>query len=262
MPPGTSLHLRWNCGRNIQTPDSIYYNNLYSGKKEERTKKGGSMNHIKKNRWTDITIPVRSGMIAWPGDSPPDIKQVLDISSGDPVNVSVVTMSTHTGTHIDAQRHYIGDGEGIDSLSPETLIGEARVIEVPDSPTVNAVHLAGFNIQKGERILLKTRNSQRRWWEEAFNEDFAYLVGDAARLLVEKGVQLVGIDYLSVAAYPDGSEVHRVLLGAGICIVEGLELSQVGAGRYDFVCLPLRFVHGDGSPVRAMVRRIKPLSPV
>lgn len=215
------------------------------------------MNNSRIGKWMDITIPLRNNMITWAGDTVLEIEPVLDTDKGDEVNVSRITMSSHAGTHMDAPKHYIPGAEGIDSLAPESLVGEARVIEIMNCGRIQASDLKQHNITAGERILLKTRNSLHAWWERDFSEDFVCLEESAAYLLAEKGITLVGADYLSVASYREGTEVHRILLGAGICIVEGLNLTRVVRGRYEFICLPLKIEDGDGSPVRAVVRLIE-----
>jgi arylformamidase len=140
-------------------------------------------------------------------------------------------------------------------------IGRARVIEIGDPVSIKPEELAGHNIQRGERILFKTRNSPRCWQTDDFVEDFVYIAHEAAQYLASLGVQLVGVDYLSVGgSHVDGPETHQALLEGGIWIVEGLNLSQVDPGAYDLICLPLRIVGGDGAPARAILRRVSPAS--
>jgi arylformamidase len=137
-------------------------------------------------------------------------------------------------------------------------MGRARVIEIEDGESIKVEELQKHDIRRDERILFKTRNSSHVWREVDFAEDFVHMSIEAARFLVERGVSLIGVDYLSVGGYKkDGSEVHQTLLQAGIWLIEGLDLSKVSAGEYDLVCLPLKIVDGDGAPARAVV---KPLS--
>jgi arylformamidase len=137
-----------------------------------------------------------------------------------------------------------------------TAIGRARVIEIGDPVSIKPEELMGHNIQRGERILFKTCNSARCWQTDDFVEDFVYIAHEAAQYLASLGAQLVGVDYLSVGgSHVDGPETHQALLGGGIWIIEGLNLSQAEPGIYDLICLPLRIVGGDGAPARAILRR-------
>ena len=204
--------------------------------------------------WRDVSVPIRAGMVHYPGNPPVLIDFLQDLRRGDPETFSQLSFGVHTGTHVDAPIHFIRDATGVDQLPLETLIGAARVIDVADAEAVTAGHLTAHEIAPGERILLRTRNSQRCWNSDEFVPDYSYLSVDAAKLLAEKHVRLIGIDYLSIGRGETNPEVHRILLGAGIVIVEGLDLSQLSAGRYDLICLPLRLAGRDGSPARALLR--------
>ncbi len=208
--------------------------------------------------WIDISVPLKSGMVHWPGDPEVKIERVRDAEKGDRNTLSEVCMGAHTGTHMDAPLHFVRGGAGIDQLPLDVAMGRARVIEIEDGESIKVEELQKHDIRRDERILFKTRNSSHVWREADFVEDFVYMSIEAARSLVERGVSLVGVDYLSVGGYKkDGSEVHQTLLQAGIWLIEGLDLSKVSAGEYDLVCLPLKIVDGDGAPARAVV---KPLS--
>ena len=208
--------------------------------------------------WIDISVPLKSGMVHWPGDPGVKIERVRDVEKGDRNTLSEVCMGAHTGTHMDAPLHFVRGGAGIDQLPLDVAMGRARVIEIEDGESIKVEELQKHDIRRDERILFKTRNSSHVWREADFVEDFVYMSIEAARLLVERGVSLIGVDYLSVGGYKkDGSEVHQTLLQAGIWLIEGLDLSKVSAGEYDLVCLPLKIVDGDGAPARAVV---KPLS--
>ena len=204
--------------------------------------------------WRDVSVPIRTGMVHYPGNPSVLLEFVERMECGDPANVSKLSLGVHTGTHLDAPVHFIQNASGVDLLPLETLIGAARVIDVPNTEAVTAAHLAPHSIAAGERILLRTRNSQRCWNTDEFVTDYSYLSVDAAALLAQKRVRMIGIDYLSIGRGDSGPEVHRILLGAGIVILEGLDLSQISAGRYDLICLPLRLAGCDGSPARALVR--------
>ena len=208
--------------------------------------------------WIDISMPLKSGMVHWPGDPGVKIERVRDVEKGDRNTLSEVCMGAHTGTHMDAPLHFIRGGAGIDQLPLDVAMGRARVIEIEDGESIKVEELQKHDILRDERILFKTRNSSLVWREVDFVEDFVHMSIEAARFLVERGVSLIGVDYLSVGGYKkDGSEVHQTLLQAGIWLIEGLDLSKVSAGEYDLVCLPLKIVDGDGAPARAVV---KPLS--
>jgi arylformamidase len=205
--------------------------------------------------WIDISVPIRDAMAHWPSDPPVSIKRAKDIEQGDTANLSVISMGAHSGTHVDAPIHFIEEGKGVDNIPLDIVVGRARVIEIRDPELIKPEELAGHRIRRGERILFKTRNSSHVWQKDEFVEDFVFISDAAADLLVDSGVRLIGIDYLSVGSFKHGgSYVHKTLLGGGIWIIEGLNLSNVTSGKYDLICLPLRIVAGDGAPARAILR--------
>ncbi len=205
--------------------------------------------------WIDISVPIRDAMAHWPSDPPVSIKRAKDIEQGDTANLSVISMGAHSGTHVDAPIHFIEEGKGVDNIPLDIVVGRARVFEIRDPELIKPEELAGHRIRRGERILFKTRNSSHVWQKDEFVEDFVFISDAAADLLVDSGVRLIGIDYLSVGSFKHGgSYVHKTLLGGGIWIIEGLNLSNVTPGRYDLICLPLRIVSGDGAPARAILR--------
>lgn len=207
--------------------------------------------------WIDVSVPLRNGMVNWPGDPPARISHALDIERGDPCTVSLLEMGAHTGTHMDAPAHFVRGGIGIDDMPLEAAIGSARVILIRDRESIKPDELVRHSIRRGERILLKTRNSDRCWDTDGFVEDFVYISATGARYLAERQVRLVGIDYLSVGGFrADGLETHQALLKAGIWIIEGLNLKRAPLGRVQLVCLPLKIAGGDGAPARALVRRM------
>jgi arylformamidase len=209
----------------------------------------------KPTTWIDVSVPIRPGMATWPGDPPFEMTRIHDMRHGDGSNLSTVSMGLHTGTHIDAPLHFLKSGRNIEAMPPDTTLGRARVVEIRDPVSIRPDELGDIGIRKGERILFKTRNSSCVWKDSQFVEDFVYIDLAAARILAEKKVALVGVDYLSVGGYrKDGSEVHRTLLSAGIWIIEGLNLSGVAPGPYLLACLPLRIVDGEASPVRALLK--------
>jgi len=196
-------------------------------------------------------------MVHWPSDPPVTIKLVKDIDNRDAANLSVISMGAHSGTHVDAPIHFIRQGMGVDKIPLDFMVGRARVIEIKDSESIKTEELLLHRIRRGERILFKTRNSSHVWQTDEFVPDFVFISDDAARFLVNCGVRVVGVDYLSVGSFRHGgSYVHRTLLGGGVWLIEGLDLSRVVSGKYDLMCLPLRITRGDGAPARAIVRPI------
>jgi len=205
--------------------------------------------------WIDVSVPLHEGLVHWPGDPRFIIERVSELERGDPATVSKVTMGVHTGTHMDAPAHFLRDGATIDTLPLDATVGSARVIAISDPESVKPAELRSHRVKRGERVLLRTRNSGRRWTQEAFFEDFVYIAADAARWLAERGVRCVGVDYLSVGGFHrDGHETHEALLAAGVWIIEGLDLSAVEPGRYELLCLPLRIAGAEGAPARALLR--------
>ena len=207
--------------------------------------------------WIDVSVTVRSGMPHWPDNPPIVMERVMDLSRGDDANVSHLAMGVHSGTHMDGPVHFIHEGPGLDEMPLEATMGEARVIEIEDPREITVGELAKHGLRAGERILFRTSNSIRCWQAGDFIEDFVYISEPAARHLAETRVRTVGVDYLSVGGYhTDGALIHRILLEAGIWIIEGLDLSPVTGGRYDMICLPVKLHGSDGAPARAILRPI------
>jgi arylformamidase len=205
--------------------------------------------------WIDISVPIYSGMVHWPDNPAVRIERTQDLSRGDAANVSKLELGAHTGTHMDAPRHFLADGAGLDDMPLDASIGPARVISITDPRAVLPAELEAHRLQAGERVLFRTRNSERCWKNNRFVEDFVYISAAAAHFLVQRQVRTVGIDYLSVGGYlHDAVETHQILLGAGIWLIEGLNLSAVKPGAYQLVCLPLRVAGADGAPARAVLR--------
>jgi arylformamidase len=208
------------------------------------------------NNWIDISVPVRNGMVHWPGDPDFHIERATDQEKGDAATVSRMALGVHTGTHMDAPLHFIRNARSIDEMPLDATVGTARVIPIGDRKSIRREELLGHAISAGQRILFKTANSGHSWDSDHFDEDFVFISQDAARYLAECGVRSVGVDYLSVGGFrQDGKETHEALLGAGIWIIEGLNLSRVEPGEYELVCLPLRLIGAEGSPARAILRR-------
>ncbi|HVF50714.1 MAG TPA: cyclase family protein [Pyrinomonadaceae bacterium] len=210
----------------------------------------------------DISVPINESQTpTYPGDPGIEIESWAALERGDAANVSMLHFGAHTGTHIDAPAHFLRDAPTLSTLSLDVLVGEARVVELPeDVHAIDAGHLREFDLQGATRVLFKTRNSA--FWNDAdgrFREDFTYIADDAARALVAQGVRLVGIDYLSVEKFKsEDFATHTTLLSQGVVIVEGLDLRAVGAGVYELICLPLKIASGsgDGAPARAILRTL------
>ncbi|WNG53569.1 cyclase family protein [Archangium gephyra] len=205
--------------------------------------------------WLDVSIPLSSAMPHYPGDPVPEIKRVRALEEGADANVTHLSLSAHAGTHVDAPVHFFSGRAGIDELPLDATMGRARVVHVPGDGQVRAEALRVHDPKPGEKLLLRTRNSDRRWWELPFQESFIGLTREAADFLAERRVGCVGVDYLSVAGFhEDSPAVHRTLLDAGIWIIEGLYLGEAAPGDYELVCLPLRVAGSDGAPARALLR--------
>lgn len=209
----------------------------------------------------DVSVPLSSATPTFPGDPGIEIKQWKDLANGDAANVSLIHFGLHSGTHVDAPAHFIEGGVKVDALSLESLIGEADVVEVPEQLRVIDESFIEANCGGGsQRFLFKTRNSG--FWnnpEEGFRLDYTYLDSAAAARLVELGVKLVGIDYLSIEGPgTEKYETHHILLSSDVVILEGLDLRRVPPGRYELICLPLRIAGGvgDGAPARTVLRTL------
>lgn len=204
----------------------------------------------------DITLSVSPAMPIWPGDPPLVLERVESMDDGAHVNVSRLSCSVHTGTHVDAPHHFLNDGRTVESLPLDALIGPAWVASLPSgADLVTASVLEAASIPAGTtRLLLKTRNSEIwRRGEMRFQKDFVAVSPDGADWLLAHGIRLIGVDYLSVAPFQDSDPTHHILLREGVVILEGVDLSAVEAGAYDLYCLPLKLVGSDGAPARAIL---------
>jgi len=203
----------------------------------------------------DISLPISGSLIVWPGDPEVKITQTSRLDKGDTATVSRLDLGAHTGTHVDAPCHFVPGGSSVDTLDLNVLMGPALVVHVLEADALSMDVLERLRIPPGaERVLFRTRNSDL--WargEREFDEDFVAITEDGAHWLVENGVRLVGIDYLSVAPFGEPAPTHSVLLRAGVIAVEGLDLSGMAAGVYQLVCLPLKIAGCDGAPARAIL---------
>jgi arylformamidase len=206
--------------------------------------------------WTDVSVPITAEMPTWPGNPPVWVREVEPFEEDDPARVSVLSMSSHTGTHVDAPAHYLERGATIDEMPPDVGMGPAHVVHVKEAAIVEPEHFDGVDLESVDRLLIRTRNSPALWEQDGFVDTFAHLSTEAAEHLAEADLDLVGIDYLSVAGYQrNETPVHRALLEAGTWILEGLNLGGVTGGPVELACLPLEIDGCDGAPARALVRR-------
>ncbi len=204
----------------------------------------------------DVTVPITNSMAVWPGDPTVNNHLVAAIENGDEANVTAIHMSAHTGTHIDAPRHFVENGNGIESLHLSTLLGEVEVVEIDSNVDhIDVDTLAGLNKERWKtRVLFKTRNSRLRLIEkQSFDQAFTALLPEAANYLVNRGVKLVGIDYLSIAPFENGMDTHLAFLKNNVIVIEGLNLSDVSAGIYNLIALPILLENGDGAPARVLL---------
>ena len=203
----------------------------------------------------DVTVPISKDLPVYPGDPPIKIERRRSIGKNDSrCNLSRYSFGSHTGTHVDPPFHFIESGITVDNLPLELLIGRARVIEISSS-CIDEEALDEIELTEDMRVLFKTRNSYL-WSQKRFVEEFVYIAPGAARRLVNEGIKVVGIDYLSVEEFgAEEPETHLTLLSAGTVIIEGLDLREVEPGDYDMICLPLKIKDGDGAPARVVLRQ-------
>ncbi len=203
----------------------------------------------------DVTVPLDTRLATYPNNTPFSLEPIQRIATGGHSNVSTLHMSAHTGTHVDAPRHFFDEGPGTESLPLELLVGRTRVIEISSRTGIAAQDLDGFDLSDDIRVLIKTRNSQL-WASPVFHPDYVGVTESGAKHLVEHGVKVVGVDYLSVEVFKNpGAPAHHALLGAGTIVIEGLDLRDVDPGIYEMFCLPLRVVGSDGAPARVVLRQ-------
>jgi arylformamidase len=200
----------------------------------------------------DVSVPIVDGGVIYPGDPRIRITVHSSVERGDPANVSALELGSHTGTHIDAPRHFFSHGGPVDGIPLERLIGPALVLDFPpEVAAIGAPELRVKDLRGARRVLFRTGNSAA-WTQPEFKPEYVYLAPDGAEHLLRHGVELVGIDYLSIERFDSKNHpVHRMLLEREIVIVEGLDLSAVSEGEYQLICLPLRLAGLDGAPARA-----------
>jgi arylformamidase len=203
----------------------------------------------------DVTVPLDATLPIYPGNTPFTVEGVKRIARGDSSNVSTLHMSAHSGTHVDAPRHFFDNAPGVEALPLELMLGRARVVEISSRSGIGAGELADLDLSDDIRILFKTTNS-RLWGSPEFHKDYVGITASGAEHLIAHGIKVVGVDYLSVEEFKKpGAPAHHALLGGGAIIIEGLNLREVEPGIYDMMCLPLRVVGADGAPARVLLRR-------
>ncbi len=202
----------------------------------------------------DVSVPIRAGMVTYAGEPGPELEFTSRISAGAEVNLSALSLGSHTGTHVDAPHHFLDGRATVDQIPLDALCGPAYVLEYTGQEHIAAASLEAAGIPGDTpRLLLKTPNGGF-WDDSEFHTDFIALTEDAARWLVERRFCLVGIDYLSIERFrAPGHPVHKLLLGAGIVVVEGLDLRRVRQGRYHMVCAPLNVAGAEGAPARVFL---------
>lgn len=208
--------------------------------------------------WTDVSVPIRPGMVTFEGDPAVILERASALAAGDVCNVSRLDFGVHSGTHVDAPNHFIDGASGIESIPIDILVGPALVVDASMAGgQIGREAINRFAIPGGtQRVLIRANSAL--WNESTFQSTFTGLTAEGALALVALGVRLIGIDYLSIAPFGNPTPTHRALLDANVTIVEGLDLRAIEAGRYDFICLPLLIPGSDGGPARAMLRPVFP----
>ena len=203
----------------------------------------------------DVSVPLDASLPTYPGNTPFSLEAIKRLARGESSNVSTVHMSAHTGTHVDAPRHFFDGAAGVDLLPLEMLIGRVRLIEIRSRKGIGPDELSDIDLSEDVRVLIKTPNS-RLWGSPEFNPDYVGVTEAGAKHLVGHGIKVLGVDYLSVEQFKQpGAPAHHVLLGGGTIVIEGLNLRDVEPGVYEMFCLPLRIVGADGAPARVVLRQ-------
>jgi arylformamidase len=210
--------------------------------------------------WIDVTATLDPATTpVYEGDAPMRFDFLKDMRRGDALTLSAYSLGAHSGTHVDAPMHFVAGGASVDRVPLAPLIGPARVIEIGDEiQAIDAAELGRHSWRGATRILFRTRSSARGWMSSAtFHRDFAYIAPDAAQLMADAGVVLVGVDYISAEQFGAAApRTHQILLGRGIPVIEGLALAGVREGEYELIVLPMKVAGHEGAPARAVLRPI------
>ena len=202
----------------------------------------------------DVSVAIDQNLPTYPGNTPFSLEPIQRIAQGGSSNVSTIHMSAHVGTHVDAPRHFFDGAPGVEDMPLEILVGRARVVEITGRKGIDAEQLSALNLTEDVRILFKTFNS-KLWGSSEFHRDYVGVTESGARHLVNQGIKVVGVDYLSVEEFKKpGAPAHHLLLGAGTIVIEGLNLRDVEPGIYEMTCLPLKIIDADGAPARVILR--------
>lgn len=207
-------------------------------------------------KYYDISLNLSAETVRWVTSPPFELVERRRMSRGDGNNSSALTMSVHSGTHLDSPFHFVPDGAAIDALPLDLFIGAALVCAIDGGTHITAQHVTSLRLDGETRVLFKTRNSTFLH-QASYNPDFMAFSVEAARALVARGVKLVGLDYLSVAHADEQIPVHRAFLDHGIVLLEGIDLSEIKPGRYELMCFPIRLRGSDGAPCRAVLRDLE-----
>ena len=207
----------------------------------------------------DISVAISPDLPIWPGSPDICLDRRLSLEKGDIANDTTIQFSVHTGTHVDAPSHFVHDGYSVEQMPLDVLVGEAIVVDLSDVDAITPDMLDNLDLPAGvQRLLIRTRNSNL--WEQQvkeFQTDFVALTAEAAQWIVDRGIRLIGVDYLSVQRFYDGSDTHLNLLNAEVIIVEGLNLASVRPGRYELICLPIKLAGAEGAPARALLKSLE-----
>jgi arylformamidase len=203
----------------------------------------------------DISLNLSPSTVHWVTSQPFELIERKRTNRGDPNNSSSMHTSVHAGTHVDAPFHFVPGGAAIDTLPLDVFMGPARVCAVDVATKITASDVVGLNLKGERRVLFKTRNSSLLR-KPAYDPSFVAFSVDAAKALVDEGVQLVGLDYLSVARPDEQVPVHRAFLDHGVVLLEGVDLTAVEPGRYELICFPIKIAGSDGAPCRAVLREL------
>lgn len=209
--------------------------------------------------WIDVSVGVgTSSLPTWPGSPGASLSTLMSRAAGDPANASLLTMDVHTGTHVDAPRHFVDGGACVEALDLDVLNGEAFVAAVPDVLAIGPEDLDRANVPDGtRRLLLRTANSEDpSLYRSPFREEYAALTPAGARWVTQRGITVVGVDYLSVQLFHDPPDTHEILLGDGVVIIEGLDLRDTPLGVHELICMPVLLVGAEAAPARVMLRPI------